>query len=112
MKKLVFFSFLMLAAVSFGVSQTVVFSDNFDTYTVGSHLAQSNSAWTTWTNDPGSDEDGVITNTQFSSAPNSLLVSGAVDQVYPFGNYTSGHYTVTFNMYVPSTGNGAYFNIQ
>lgn len=41
-----------------------------------------------------------------------MLVSGAVDQVYPFGNYTSGHYTVTFNMYVPSTGNGAYFNIQ
>ncbi len=112
MKRLILFSFLVLVAVSFGVAQTVVFSDNFDTYTVGSHLAQTNSAWTTWTNNPGSDEDGVITNAQAASAPNSLLVSGAVDQVYPFGNYTTGHYTVTFNMYIPSTGNGAYFNIQ
>lgn len=112
MKKIVFFSLLMLAAVSIGVAQTVVFSDNFDTYTSGSYLAQSNSAWTTWNNHPGTAEDGVITNAQAASAPNSLLVSGSVDQVYPFGNYTTGHYTVTFNMYVPSTGNGAYFNIQ
>ncbi len=81
MKRLILFSFLVLVAVSFGVAQTVVFSDNFDTYTVGSHLAQTNSAWTTWTNNPGSDEDGVITNAQAASAPNSLLVSGAVDQV-------------------------------
>ena len=112
MKIIVFFSFLMLAAVSFGVAQTVVFSDNFDTYTVGSHLAQSNSAWTTWNNLPGSSEDGVISNVQAASQPNSLLVSGDVDQLYPFGNYTTGHYTVTFNMYIPSTGNGGYFNIQ
>ena len=102
----------MFAAISYGFAQTVVFSDNFDSYTVGSHLAQSNSAWTTWYNLPGSAEDGVISNAQASSQPNSLYISGSNDQVYPFGNYTNGHYTVTFNMYIPSTGNGAYFNIQ
>jgi len=112
MKKIVFFSLLMLAAVSFSVAQTVVFSDNFDTYTVGSKLAQSNSAWTTWNDAPGSSEDGEITNAQAASQPNSLLVSGDVDQLYPFGNYTTGHYIVAFNMYIPSTGNGGYFNIQ
>lgn len=93
-------------------AQTVVFSDNFDSYTAGSHLAQSSSAWTTWSNAPGGSEDGVISTAQAASAPNSLYISGSNDQVYPFGNYTTGHYTLTFNYYVPSSGNGAYFNIQ
>lgn len=112
MKKSLLFLLLMFAAISFTFAQTVVFSDNFDSYTAGSHLAQTNSAWTTWSNAPGGSEDGVITTAQAASAPNSLLVNGSVDQVYPFGNYTTGHYTVTFNMYIPSTGNGGYFNIQ
>ena len=112
MKKSLLFLLLMFAAISFTFAQTVVFSDNFDSYTAGSHLAQTNSAWTTWSNAPGGSEDGVITTAQAASAPNSLLVNGSVDQVYPFGNYTTGHYTVTFNMYVPSSGNGGYFNIQ
>ena len=102
----------MFAATSFVFAQTVVFSDNFDSYTAGSHLAQSNPAWTTWSSAPGSAEDGVISSAQASSAPNSLYITGSNDQVYPFGNYTTGHYTLTFNYYVPSTGNGAYFNIQ
>lgn len=102
----------MFAAISYGFAQTVVFSDNFDSYTAGSHLAQSNSAWTTWNNHPGTAEDGVISNAQAVSQPNSLYISGSNDQVYPFGNYTTGHYTLTFNYYVPSSGNGAYFNIQ
>ena len=102
----------MFAATSFMFAQTVVFSDNFDTYTAGSHLAQSNPAWTTWSSAPGSAEDGVISSTQAASAPNSLYISGSNDQVYPFGNYTTGHYTLTFNYYVPSSGSGAYFNIQ
>lgn len=112
MKKNVLFFLLMFAAISFGFAQTVVFSDNFDSYTAGSHLAQTNSAWTTWSNAPGGAEDGVISNAQAFTTPNSLLVNGSVDQVYPFGNYTTGHYTVTFNMYIPSSGNGGYFNIQ
>ena len=112
MKKCLLSLLVLFAATSFAFAQTVVFSDNFDSYTAGVHLAQSNPAWTTWTNSPGSSEDGVISNAQAASAPNSLLVSGSVDQVFPFGNYTTGHYTVSFNMYIPSTGNGAYFNIQ
>ena len=112
MKKNLLFFLLMFAAVSFTFAQTVVFSDNFDSYTAGSHLAQSNSAWTTWSSAPGSSEDGVISSTQAASAPNSLYITGSNDQLYPFGNYTTGHYTLTFNYYVPSTGNGGYFNIQ
>ena len=112
MKKGLLFFLLMFAATSFMFAQTVVFSDNFDSYTAGSHLAQSNSAWTTWSSAPGSSEDGVISSAQAASAPNSLYISGSNDQLYPFGNYTTGHYTLIFNYYVPSTGNGGYFNIQ
>lgn len=112
MKNFIFFFVLMFAACTFSIAQTIVFNDNFDSYTVGSHLAQSNSAWTTWSNAPGSAEDGMITNNQAVSTPNSLFISGSNDQVYPFGNYTTGHYSVSFNYFVPSTGNGAYFNIQ
>lgn len=112
MKKTLLSLLFLFAATSLMFAQTVVFSDNFDSYTAGSHLAQSNSAWTTWSNAPGSAEDGVISSAQAASAPNSLYISGSNDQVYPFGNYTTGHYTLTFNYYVPSSGNGGYFNIQ
>lgn len=112
MKKGLLFFLLMFAATSVMFAQTVVFSDNFDSYTAGNHLAQSNSAWTTWSSAPGSAEDGVISSTQAASAPNSLFISGENDQLYPFGNYTTGHYTLTFNYYVTSSGNGGYFNIQ
>ena len=112
MKKSLLSILLLFAVTSFAFAQTVVFSDNFDSYTAGSHLAQSNSAWTTWSNAPGGAEDGVISTAQAATAPNSLYISGSNDQVYPFGNYTTGHYTLTFNYYVPSSGNGAYFNIQ
>ncbi|MBP5206775.1 MAG: hypothetical protein J6Z44_08305, partial [Bacteroidales bacterium] len=111
MKKILLSLMFVFAATSLMFAQTVVFSDNFDSYTAGSHLAQSNSAWTTWSNAPGGAEDGVISTAQAVSTPNSLYISGSNDQVYPFGNYTTGHYTLTFNYYVPSTGNGAYFNI-
>lgn len=112
MKKFVLITLLLTAVMAFATAQTVVFSDNFDSYTAGVHLAQSNPAWTTWYNAPGTAEDGTITTEQAASAPNSLLVRGSVDQVFPFGNYTTGHYTVSFNMYIPNSGNGAYFNIQ
>ena len=112
MKKILLSLMLMFAATSFMFAQTVVFSDNFDSYTAGSQLAQTSSAWTTWSLAPGTAEDGVISSAQSASAPNSLFISGSNDQVYLFGNYTTGHYTLTFNYYVPSSGNGGYFNIQ
>ena len=117
MKKHVLFFALMFAVTSFLTAQTVVFSDNFDSYTAGSHLAQVNSAWTTWTNAPGGSDDGVISNAQAYSQPNSLFIEQGIDQVFPFNNYTSGHYIIEFKLYIPSpsqgaSGPGAYFNVQ
>ena len=109
MKKLIPLFLLMFAATSFTFAQTVVFSDNFDSYAVGSHLAESNPAWTTWSNTPGSAQDGVISNEHYTSPSNSLYISGENDQIYPFNNLTSGRYRVTFNMFVPEDS-AAYFN--
>lgn len=111
MKKLIPFFLLMFAATSFTFAQSVIFSDNFDSYTVGSHLAESNPAWTTWSNTPGSAQDGVISDEHYTSPSNSLYISGDNDQIYPFNNITSGRYRVTFNMFVPE-GGAAYCNVM
>lgn len=113
MKKSLFLTALFVAALSWAMAQTVVFSDNFDSYTAGSRLAQSSTAaWTTWNNAPGSAEDAAISSTQAASAPNSLYITGSNDIIYPFANQTSGHYKIEYDYYVPSSGSGAYFNIQ
>lgn len=101
------FSFVMLQA------QTVLFSDNFDSYTSGQQLCtQNNTDWGTWSNNPGSAEDAYITTEQAVSGSNSLKVEGSSDLIYRFNNQTTGVYEIDFNYYVPSDGNGAYFNIQ
>jgi hypothetical protein len=113
--------FILLLTFASTLAQTIVFSDNFDSYTAGSTLSASNpSWWSTWGHSP--EQDGVIVNTLAASAPNSLHISNANDQIFfvnpidastnysaPFRN---GHYTISFNYYVPSQGPGAYFNVQ
>ena len=94
-------------------AQTVVFSDNFDSYTAGQKLcSQNNTDWTTWSNTPGSAEDATISTEQANSASNSLKISGRNDIIYRFSNQTSGVFDIDFNYYVPSTGSDAYFNVQ
>ena len=101
------FPFVMLQA------QTVVFSDNFDSYTAGQKLcSQNNTDWTTWSNAPGGSEDAVISTEQASSGSNSLKITGTNDIIYRFSNQTSGVFDIEFKYYVPSSGNGAYFNVQ
>ena len=94
-------------------AQTVVFSDNFDSYTAGQKLcSQNNTDWTTWSNTPGSAEDAVISTEQANSASNSLKITGTNDIIYRFSNQTSGVFDIDFFYYVPSSGSGAYFNVQ
>lgn len=109
-----FLLLLLFLAGSFANAQTVVFSDNFDSYAAGSHLAASNPAWTTWNSAPGSAEDGVISNAQASSVPNSLFISEGNDQLFVFDTVplTTGRYVVKFKMFISNSGNGAYFNIM
>lgn len=112
MKKVLFLFCLAFSCVMLQ-AQTVVFSDNFDSYTAGQKLcSQNNTDWTTWSNTPGSAEDATISTEQANSASNSLKITGSNDIIYRFSNQTSGVFDIDFNYYVPSSGSGAYFNLQ
>ncbi len=94
------------------------FTDNFDTYTAGTYLAQSNSAWTTWTNKPGGADDVKISSAKAKSGSNSLYFSstaatgGPSDVVLPFGgNRTTGTFNLSMNIFVDNLKK-AYFNLQ
>jgi len=112
MKKCLSF-FGLLCAIFALQAQTVLFTDNFDSYTAGQRLcAQNNSDWTTWSNAPNTAEDAYVSTEQASSASNSLKVTGTNDIIYRFSNQTSGVFDIEFKYYVPSSGSGAYFNLQ
>jgi len=112
MKKLLLL--LMGAFLTFTLSaQTVVYQDNFDSYTAGTALTVQNSTnWTTWTGVPGSAEDPKVSTEQSQTAPNSVKLTGDNDIIYKFANQTTGAYKIEFDYYIPSSGMGGYFNIQ
>lgn len=68
--------YLIITCVLFsGTFFTQIFSDNFDSYSVGQGLVSQNSTdWDTWT--PSTpNEDVLISNTNASSGSNSLYFS-------------------------------------
>ena len=112
MKKLLLF-FVMVAAIFALQSQTVIFQDNFDSYTAGTPLTVQNSTnWTTWSGGTGGVEDPMVSTEQAQTNPNSIKFTGDNDIIYKFSNQTTGTYKVEFDYYVPSSGMGGYFNVQ
>ena len=70
-KPILFFMSLVLSGAIF--SQT--FSDDFESYTVGSYLGSSSPDWTTWSGVEGCAEDVMITNNNASSGTQSIYFS-------------------------------------
>lgn len=94
-------------------AQTVLYSDNFDSYTVGLPLAQQSiSAWTTWDHIQGGDQDPLISNANANSLPNSVYIASGNNLLYEFDEQTSGEFILDFDYFVPSSSNGAYFAFQ
>ncbi|HMM12244.1 MAG TPA: T9SS type A sorting domain-containing protein [Bacteroidales bacterium] len=93
-------------------SREILYQEDFESYAVGAKIAQSNpTRWTTWSNTPGSAEDGVISDEQASSPTKSLKISGTNDNVLKLGNKTAGKYKVNWKMFIPTTRAG-YYNFQ
>jgi len=90
-------------------ANTLIFED-FEAYSVGDYFAEVNTDWTTWSNLPGTAEDGVISDDHALSPTNSLLITGTNDQVLILDNYTSGIYSMEVNLYIP-TGQSGYWNL-
>lgn len=117
MKK--FFTFF-IAIISIAiVSKAQSFSDDFESYTVGSLLAQSSTTWATWSSATGGGADDVaVSNTMAHSGTNSIYLAstatngGPDDLILPFSSqYNTGTFMFESWMYV-TTGKGAYFNYQ
>ena len=115
MKKSILF-LMSLVASSAIFSQT--FSDDFESYSLGSYLGSSSADWTTWSGTEGGAEDVTITNNNASSGNQSIYFSstaangGPADVVLPFDQvYNSGNFSFEANFFVEA-GKGAYFNLQ
>lgn len=111
----------ILVFMSIVVSSTIFsqsFSDDFESYTVGSYLGSNSADWTTWSGTEGGAEDVTINNNNASSGSQSIYFSstsangGPQDVVLPFDQvYNSGNFSFEANFYVEA-GKGAYFNLQ
>lgn len=116
MKKIFTFLVASLLIINLSFSQTILFTDSFETYTTGGFLVQQANAggwWTTWSNQiNGGAEDAKISELQAHSPIKSVLVDNAADDlILKLGNKTSGKFNVSFWYYIP-TGFGGYFNMQ
>ena len=112
---------ILLLSLAFTISFNnfgQLFSDNFDSYAVGSYLGPQSLTWSTWSGAEGGAEDATITTAQSSSNPHSIYFSstaangGPQDVVLKFGQlYNSGIFTLQNKFYV-NTAKKAYYNIQ
>lgn len=89
----------------------VIVDDDFEAYTVGSKIAEAaqaagNDWWTTWSENPGSEEDGEVA-TQGTKAGHFTYGN---DQVLLLGDAETALYEISFDMYIPN-GKDAYNNV-
>ena len=105
--------FAMIAFLAGNVfAQTVLINDDFEAYPLGGKIAQSAQAqgidwWTTWTNHPGGNEDGVIAE---AGGTQCGYISGSNDNVLLLGGQEAGTYDLEFALYCDE-GKYGYFNI-
>lgn len=95
-----------------GADDQVLIDDDFEAYPLGGKIAESaiaigNDWWTTWTNNPGSNEDGVITE---AGGTKCGYISGSNDNVLLLGGQESGTYDLEFAIFCDE-GKYGYFNI-
>ena len=101
-------SLFAFGAVLSASAQTVLFEDNFDSYTAGSGLVAQNVSWAYWSS--AAPSDGTVSSDFANSGANSANVNcTSNDIVLPIGPFSSGKYDIKFKMYLPA-GAGGYFN--
>lgn len=119
MKKTFTFTIACLLGLSSAFAQT--FSDDFESYTVGSALGTQSPNWATWSGAGGGTEDVnvISTDNHTTSGSKSVYFSstsadgGPTDCVLPFGTnpLTTGQFNFTAWFKIPASKNG-YFNFQ
>jgi len=105
---------LLLGAIALSkalMAQTVIFSEDFESYQAGDQIAESNASFYTWTsNNPNI--DAPVSNAYAASGSNSIELAFAdgTDIVLSTGEYAQNIYTVDFKMLIPE-GEEGYFNL-
>ncbi len=101
--------------VDYDLAVTVLYEDDFESYTTGGYIGEQNPEWwTTWSGNVGGGEDGMISEDVAMSGSKSVLIDetgGATDLLWLLGDKVSGAYGVDFYMYVPE-GYCGYYNFQ
>ncbi|MCB0564183.1 MAG: T9SS type A sorting domain-containing protein [Phaeodactylibacter sp.] len=87
----------------------ILIDDDIESLALGDAAGQT-AWWGAW---PGGAVGGEVTTEQAESGTQSLkMVEGAnQDPLLIFGDLTSGHYVIRWDMYIPD-GSDAYFNVQ
>lgn len=95
-----------------------LFTDDFESYSVGDYVGPASTEWTTWSGTEGGAEDVQVTSAQASSGSNAIYFSstgangGPQDVLLDFGQkYTDGIFVFESDFYVDASNN-AYFNFQ
>jgi hypothetical protein len=112
-------SILACLALVISVQAQSSFSDDFESYTVGSFVGATSPVWRTWSGQVAAEDVAVVNNDNHTVAgANSIYISstssggGPQDLVLPFGGVqTSGIFTYSSWFKVP-TNKTAYFNFQ
>ncbi|MCK4678579.1 MAG: T9SS type A sorting domain-containing protein [Bacteroidales bacterium] len=117
MKKLLLMAAVLFFAVA-AFSQTTLYTDDFESYTVGSYIAVENPTWwDTWSGTTGGEEDAQILDDYGNSGSQSIRIDESpagtdnTDLLWLLGDKVSGEYEVNWYMYIPS-GQSAYYNFQ
>ncbi|MFT5166415.1 MAG: hypothetical protein ACI8P3_001646 [Saprospiraceae bacterium] len=116
-KKKTMKNYLLLVIFSlfvYGISQAQLTSDNFDGYNTGPFDGQFQPGeWTGW---GGGASNGIITAEQAFSGDQSLKIwdnaGTESDAVALLGTLSTGVENISFMQYIPSSGTGAYYNLQ
>ena len=99
-------TFLLILAIAFlganSFAQSVIYQDDFEAYTVGDYLCTQTTAWTTWSNLPGTAEDAFISDDYASSPTKSVKIDGTTDLVLPLGDKQNGTYEVALSYFIES----------
>ena len=107
---------LLFIAASFSYVTAQSFSDDFESYDVGSYVGNNADEWTTWSGATGGSEDAQVVDDKANSGTKSIYfystTQGPQDVVLDFGaKYTTGQFDMTFSIFV-TENTSAYWNFQ
>lgn len=100
---------LLIAMIAFVCGNAFAqFSYDFTDCPAGAKIASTlGMPWSTWSEDPGSSEDGVFAEVDGNMA---AYFTYGVDQILAFGDKTTGVYNIEFDVYIEE-GKIGYFNL-